>query len=165
MVKKSGKGSGWGQGVKVCSQRGANDEAGRAGWLFFIRVKIAFGGKAEGIALAVIEKGVGAPCLRGGGFDKFDTPGGEFLVGFLDVNGKKTHIYETADAVFLTGRGEEGDTGLSARDGKGDPALFVVKGDVGDDLKAELRGVKPKCAILIGDGDAYEFDFADHEGK
>jgi len=134
-------------------------------WLPFVRVQVAGGGYAEGVALAVLEEGVGAPGLGGGGLGAFHPLCGQFLVGFLQVRGLKGHVDEGADAVLLPGWSEQGEVGLPSRDGDGDPALLFVKGNVPDHREPELFRIKTERPVLVRDGDADEFDFADHRGK
>lgn len=61
-------------------------------------------------------------------------------------------------------RGEEGDARFGAGNEEFDPALGGGEGLIGDDFEAESLGEEFERDVLVTDGDADEFDAANHAG-
>lgn len=69
---------------------------------------------------------------------------------------------EGADAVFSAWGGEEGEAGFAFGGTDFDPALAGAHGLIGQKREAEFGRVEVEGAVLIADGDADEFEFANH---
>src|SRR5579862_5544513 len=84
-------------------------------------------------------------------------------VGGFHIIAGEGAIEKRPDAIFVTLRREEDDSGLAGADRKLDPAL-VSHRLVGDDAKPHLVRPEAERTILILDRNAGEFQMRDHGG-
>jgi len=84
-------------------------------------------------------------------------------MGLLHIIAFHGNAREGADAVFSAGGGEEGEAGFSLGGANFDPALAGAHGLIGQQGETEFGRVEVEGAVLIADGDADEFELANHD--
>src|SRR5580693_921445 len=119
------------------------------------------GAEDEGVAINVFECGGGAPVFTFRLHDELHAFTLQLARGGFDVVRPESDVHLAAGLETLA-EFEKDDARLRAGDAELDPTLLLAERLVGDQAKAELFGVEREGAILIGDGDASEFDAFDH---
>src|SRR5580658_10398071 len=121
-----------------------------------------FAGEGELVAVGIFESAAGAPFFFFGLLGELDAFGFEDFGGGEEVVAPEGDGLELADAVFMALGGEEGEAGWRTGNGELDPALLLGVRLIGDDFEAEGFGEELQGNVLIADGDADEFDAANH---
>jgi len=121
-----------------------------------------FGGKNKLIAIHILKLRESAPRLFRGRSRKQDSAILQLLIGPIDVVRHKCYIGKGTDPIFMARGREQNYLGLAAWNPQFDPALFLVKWLVGQDLESKLLRVKTNGLVLIAHRNAHELERLDH---
>ena len=119
--------------------------------------------KNEPVSFAVLEHRVGAPWLLLWGPFEFYAALFQFLIRLIDVVARVRHVHERADPFFISLWRKQHKARFRFRNSQLDPALLIIERLIGDNREPELVRVKIERAVLVGYGNADEFDLLDHD--
>ena len=126
-------------------------------------IKVSIRRNNEPVSFAVLEHRVGAPRLFLWRSLEFDAALFQFLVRLINVVARVRHVHERADPFFLSLRRKQHQARFRFRNSQFDPALLLIERLIGDNREPELVCVKIERAVLVGYGNADEFDLLDHD--